>query len=391
MPLKVITLSELWIEILLAPDRHRLTVTEVCRRYGISRETFYAYRRRYQAEGLAGLERRSRRPRGCPHQTRPEVERQVLDLRCQRPRWGARKIRAELARRGLTDLPAVSTVHAILRRHGLVGEQGRRRQLALRRFERPVPNDLWQIDATQVALADTSKVWVIDVLDDHARFAIAARAFKHATTTAAWECMDEAIRLHGPPRQVISDNGLSFTGRRHKREVLFERNLRALGVQPLTSKPRHPQTCGKLERFHQTLKQWLADQPPATTLAELQQLLDAFRWHYNVERPHQALAQATPAETYEATAKTGPLPVGDGTTRPRTLRVNSHGAISYRKRKIQVGSELRGQTVHTVEDTGVVRVYSGHELIRELLLGPQGTYHGNGKKPTGRPPRSKVA
>jgi transposase InsO family protein len=391
VPLKVITLSELWIEILLAPDRHRLTVTEVCRRYGISRDTFYAYRRRYQADGLAGLEPRSRRPRSCPHQTRPDVEDLVVELRVQRPRWGARKIRAELVRRGLAAVPAVSTVHAILRRHSLIGDQGRRRQLALRRFERPVPNDLWQIDATQVALADKSKVWVIDVLDDHARFAIAARAAKHATTTAAWGCMDEAIRRHGAPRQVISDNGLSFTGRRHHREVLFERNLKALGIQPLTSKPRHPQTCGKLERFHKTLKEWLADQPPAATLEDLQQLLDAFRWHYNVERPHQSLNQTTPAETYDATDKTGPLPAGDGTVRPRTLRVNSHGAISYRKRKIQVGAQLVGQTLHTVEDNGVVRVYSGHQLVRELLLGPKGTYHGNGKKPTGRPPKTKIA
>lgn len=262
MPLKVITLSQLWIEILLATKRHRLTVTEVCRRYGISCKTFYAYRARYRAEGFEGLEPRSRRPKTSPRQTPAEVEATVVELRLARPRWGARKIRAELLRRGLAGVPAVSTVHAILRREGLVAVQGRRRRLAMRRFERPVPNDLGQIDATQVGLADGSKAWVIDVLDDHARFAIAAKACKHATTTVAWKCMDEAIRTHGAPRQVISDNGLSFTGRRHQREVLFEKNLKALGVQPLT-KPRHPQTCGKLERFHQTLKEWLADQSRA--------------------------------------------------------------------------------------------------------------------------------
>lgn len=391
MPLKVITLPQLWIEILLAPQRHGLTVTEVCRRYGISRKTYYAYRARYRAEGVEGLEPRSRRPKTTPGRTPAEVEAMVVELRLARPRWGARKIRADLVRRGLTGVPAVSTVHAILRREGLIGEQGRRRRLALQRFERPVPNDLWQIDATQVALADGSKAWVVDVLDDHARFAIGAKAARQATTVVAWECMDEAIRAHGAPRQVLSDNGLSFTGRRHNREVLFERNLKALGIQPLNSKPRHPQTCGKLERFHQTLKIWLADQPPAQTIEDLQALLDEFRWHYNVERPHQALHQNTPADVYAATEKTGPLPAGDGTVRPRTLRVNSHGAISYRKRKIQVGSELRGQTVHTVEDQGIVRVYHGHELIRELLLGPKGTYHGNGKKPSGRPPKTKIA
>jgi transposase InsO family protein len=389
--LKVITLSQLWIEILLAPERHRLTVTEVCRRYGISRKTYYAYRARYRAAGVEGLEPRSRRPKSSPRRTPAEVEATVVEIRLARPRWGARKIRAELVRRGLGCVPAVSTVHAILRREGLIGEQPRRRQLAMKRFERPVPNDLWQIDATQVALADKSKAWIVDVLDDHARFAIAAKACKTATTAVAWDCMDEAIRTHGAPRQVISDNGLSFTGRRHQREVLFEKNLKALGIQPLTSKPRHPQTCGKLERFHQTMKDWLSDQPPAQTVEDLQALIDEFRWHYNVERPHQSLRQATPAHAYEATDKAGPLPAGDGTVRPRTLRVNSHGAISYRKRKIQVGSELRGQTVHAVEDNGIVRIYRGHEPLRELLLGPKGTYHGNGKKPTGRPPATKIA
>ncbi len=380
----MISLSEQWIEILMAPDRHDLTVTEVCQRYGISRESFYLQRRRYRSQGLAGLEPRSRRPKTSPGQTAQQVEDQIVALRVRRPRWGARKIRAELARQGLTVVPAVSTVHAILRRNGLVGEQPRRRQLALRRFERPVPNDLWQIDATQVALADRTKAWVIDILDDHARFAIAARACRSATTTEAWACMDAAIRGHGAPRQVISDNGLSFTGRRHHREVLFERNLRALGIQPLTSKPRHPQTCGKLERFHQTLKEWLADQPAPTTMVELQALLDAFRWHYNVERPHQALRQTTPAETYQASPKAGPLPTGDGTTQPRTLRISDNGTIAYRKRRIQLGGQRAGAIVHVVEDNGIVQVYLGHEKIRELLLGPKGTYHSNGV-PRGRP------
>lgn len=217
MPLKVITLPQLWIEILLAPQRHGLTVTEVCRRYGISRKTYYVYRARYRAEGVEGLAQRSRRPKTSPRQTPAEVEAMVIELRLARPRWGARKIRAGLLRRGLIGVPAVSTVHAILRRAGLIGEQGHRRRLALRRFERPVPNDLWQIDATQLALADGSKAWVVDVLDDHARFAIAAKAARQATTTMAWECMDEAIRTHGAPRQVLSDNGLAFTGRRHCR------------------------------------------------------------------------------------------------------------------------------------------------------------------------------
>lgn len=245
-----------------------------------------------------------------------------MTIRRDRPRWGARKIRAELLRRGCVDPPAISTVHASLRRHGLVGEQPARRRLAWRRFERPVPNDLWQIDATCVALTDATKAWVVDVLDDHARYAIAARACRQATTRVAWETMETAIAEHGAPRQVISDNGLAFTGRRRGREVLFERNVEALGVQTLTSKPRHPQTCGKLERYHQTFKAYYADHGPAADLDALQQLCDQFRWHYNVERPHQSLSDATPADTYAATEPASPLTgrENDQTVPPRTLR-----------------------------------------------------------------------
>jgi transposase InsO family protein len=387
VPLKVITLTDQWLEILMCPGRHGLTVAETCRRYQISRQTFYEYRRRYRDQGLDGLQPRSRRPRSSPGQTPAEVGDLIVAIRSQRPRWGARKIRAELVRRGCASPPAVSTIHQVLRRAGLVGDQGRRRRLAMRRFERPVPNDLWQIDATQVALAGGTRAWVIDILDDHARYAIGARACLRATTSVAWAAMEQAIAEHGSPRQVISDNGLAFTGNRHRRQVLFERNLKALGIQALTSRPAHPQTCGKLERYHQTFKDWYADHGPAVGIAGLQQLLDAFRWHYNVERPHQSLRDATPAEAYQATPKTSPLTgrASDGAViPPRTVHVNSYGVISYRRRKIGVGMQLAGRAVHVTEDRGLVRVHLGHELLRELLIGPPGSYHGSGK-PKGRP------
>ena len=366
MPLKVITLTEQWLEILMAPARHGLTVAETCRRYGISRQTFYEYRTRYRDQGLEGLQPRSRRPLNSPRQTPAETEDLIVALRKQQPRWGARKIRAVLQRHGCANPPAVSTVHQILVRNGLVGIQPQRRSRSWKRFERPVPNDLWQIDATEVRLADQSKAWIIDVVDDHARFAIATHACRSASTTAAWTAMQQAIAEHGPPRQLISDNGLAFTGKRHKRTVLFERQLKALGVQQLTARPRHPQTCGKLERYHRTFKEYYADHGPADSIESLQRLLDAFRWHYNVERPHQSLAYATPQDAYTATAKatllTGRETAGTAVA-PRTLRVNPNGSINYRKRKINVGKERAGKPIHATEERGVVRLYDGHEFI----------------------------
>ena len=169
MALQVVSMKELKLEVLLEPERSGDTVTEVCRRRGLSRETFYLYRRRYQADGLAGLEPRSRRPRSSPGQIEAELEARICRLRNDHPRWGARRIRSELARAGL-DPPAVSTIHQALKRNHLVAPGRSRRRKASKRFERELPNDLWQIDATEVALADGAKRWVLDCLDDHARY-----------------------------------------------------------------------------------------------------------------------------------------------------------------------------------------------------------------------------
>jgi transposase InsO family protein len=230
------------------------------------------------------------------------VEDLVIGLRKERPRRGARKIRAVLQRRVCPAVPAVSTVHQILVRNGLVRVQRRRRSRAWKRFERPVPNDLWQIDATEVRLADNSKAWVIDVIDDHARFAIAGHACRSATTTAAWRAIEQAIAEHGPPRQLISDNGLSFTGNRHNRTVHFERQLKALGVQQLTAKPRHPQICGELERYHRTFKQYYADHGPADSIQPCNSCCTPSAGTTTSNAPHQSLAYATPQDTYTKTA-----------------------------------------------------------------------------------------
>jgi transposase InsO family protein len=225
------------------------------------------------------------------------VEEEICRMRGVRPRWGARRIQAELARRGW-DPPAVSSIHQALRRNHLVAPQPPRRPTALKRFEREISNDLWQIDATCVRLASRKRAWVLDTIDDHSRYLLAAVAAEAPTGDAAWDCFEEAASRYGLPRQVLSDNGMCFTGRLHGVEVAFEQQLRELGVELITSGPYHPQTLGKLERFHRTLKEWLSEEGPADDLPHLQELLDAFRWHYNADRPHQGIGNLTPAERY---------------------------------------------------------------------------------------------
>jgi transposase InsO family protein len=376
--LKVVTLAELRFDVLFEPERTGETVADVCRRYGISRDTYYRYRRRYLAEGLEGLEDRSRKPRTSPNQIPAEVEIRIVEMRTAHPRWGARRIRSELVREGL-EAPAVSTVHQVLRRNGLVAPQPPRRPVAGKRFEREIANDLWQIDATQIPLGDGMKVWAVNILDDHSRFLLATLAGTAATTELAWDTFELAASRYGLPQQVLSDNGLAFTGRLHHVEVAFETNLGDLGVQLINSAPYHPQTLGKLERFHRTLKEWLSDEGPPWDLEHLQELLDGFRFHYNRHRPHQGIDDATPAERYEQTTPPPPqiqLPEPpDITTRdypPHAIlrKVTSVGSVGYNSKHIQVGYRWAGATVRVIHIGEIVHIYYGDHLIRSLTLDP---------------------
>ncbi len=237
MALKVVTMAELRREVLMKAERTGMSVTEIYRRYGISRQTYYRYRRRYLAEGLAGLEDRSRRPHQPANQIPADLEVQIVEMRKDHPRWGARRIRAELTRAGI-DPPVVSTIHQVLVRNGLVAVRPPRQGRAGKRFEREIANDLWQIDATRIVLADDTDAWVVDVIDDHSRFLLAAIAGPTATGDLAWDTFEVAASRYGLPRQVLSDNGLIFTGRLHGSEVAFEVSLKDLGVTPFSAPPR---------------------------------------------------------------------------------------------------------------------------------------------------------
>jgi transposase InsO family protein len=375
MALKVVSMEELKLAVLLEPERTGETVAEVCARHGLSRASFYRYRRRYLEEGAAGLAPRSRRPRSSPAQIEPVLEAQIVELRRRHPRWGARRIHAEL-RRAAIDPPAVATIHRALRRNHLVAAQPPRRPKATKRFERDVANDLWQIDATQVELANGEPGWIVDCLDDHARFLLAALACTGPTGQAAWTCFVQASAAYGLPRQLLSDNHTSFTGRLFGFEVAFERRLADVGVELINAAPAHPQTLGKLERFHRTLKEWLADEGPAADLEHLQLLLDRFRCHYNEERPHQGIANLTPLERYlPAPAQAsllGEAKLAEATSAPEypphsLLRtVWRNGVVSYDGLAITLGKRYAGATVRLVEVGELIHVYLGDELIRAL-------------------------
>jgi transposase InsO family protein len=386
MALKVMTVAEMRLELLLEAARSGESVAAVCRRHGISRETFYVYKRRFLAEGPDGLEPRPKTPLRQPRRMAADVEDQICRMRKEHPRWGARRIKTELARAGF-EAPAISSIHRAMVRNDLVVQLPQRPRPALLRFERATPNDLWQIDATLLRLVDGEKVWVMDILDDHARFCLAARVGDGPTGQAAWNCFAWAAARYGLPTQLLSDNGSCFTGRLKDHEVEFERRLSVLGVKLIHSRPYHPQTLGKLERFHRTLKEWLKDEPAARSPVELQEQLDNFRRHYNEKRPHQGIEDATPAERYRpGTPEVLPVPPEDPPVLPSPrgaiLRwVNRNGAFSYRGFAIGVGKAWARYQLRIVEVEGVVQVFHGDELIRALVLDPNRSFQGTGHRP----------
>ncbi len=396
MALRAVSLVELKLSVLLEPERSGESVAAVCRRNGISRASYYRYRRRYLVEGEDGLEDRSRKPHGSPWQIDAGLERRICELRTAHPRWGARRIRAELVRAGISP-PAVSTIHQALKRNYLVAPQPPRRPRAKKRFEREVSNDLWQIDATRVLLGDETAAWVVDLVDDHARFLLAAVGCAAPTSEAAWAGFAAAAAKHGLPRQLLSDNGTCFTGRLHGNEVLFERRLAETGVQLINSRPYHPETLGKLERLHRTLKEWLAEEGPAEDLVSLQALLDRFRVYYNEERPHQGIGDLTPAERYELGFELvhGEPPVrldapDNETTGVRypdhsmLRRVSARGEISFEAMCIQLGRRWKGATVRVVTLGELIHVYHDDTLIRALVPDRSRRHQSLGKRPSRR-------
>lgn len=376
----------------LAADVAGVSVKELCRQLGISRDSFYRYRRRFREEGPGGLAPRSRRPHKSPNQTSPETEDLIVRVRKELAQLGvdhgAQTIYYHLQRDGVSPLPGVATIHRVLVRRGMVDPQPEKRpKSASIRFEWPRPNDAWQIDATAWVLAGGEKVWVMDLIDDHSRLVPAAIACPGPTGEAAFEAFSAATRRYRLPAHVMSDNGICFTGRFHDGETDFERDLRALGICHIRSSPGHPQTCGKLERFHQTLKKWLASQPLADSLAQLQAQLDAFLDYYNHTRPHRALQGDTPINRWRATPPAQPGPPLPADPRASLHQVDRSGTATWRDYRIGIGQPHQGETVLIIARGETLSVFGAAGLIRTLTLDPTRRY-----QPTGRPrgPRPKT-
>lgn len=363
-------------------------VASFCLEQGISRQTFYKYRRRFAASGIEGLQERSRRPLRSPGQTPAAVEDEVVRVRKELADAGADhgpdSIRWRLQRDGVMpaeQVPSRTTIWRILVRRGhVVPEPAKRPKGSLHRFSYERPNECWQSDYTLWQLADEAGVSIAGTLDDHSRYLTALQAAAgEGSAELVWAVMTSGIADCGIPARSLTDNGLVYTGRRLGHEAAFEANLRALGVRTINSSPYHPQTCGKIERFWQTLKKWLQARPAPATVDELNALLEQFRCYYNHDRPHRALRGATPAEAFASTVKARPadrpLPGPVFSTR---MPVHEGGKVCAGPYTVGVGRRWTGHTVDVIRDGDHIAIFSGPRLVRVLTADPTRVYqHGS--------------
>jgi transposase InsO family protein len=381
MGMKEVTMEIKYAAVFASVQTGKESVTAVCARLGISRKSYYKYLARFHAEGLEGLQPRSRRPLTSPTATPPQMVALIIKARADLAAegWdnGALSIFYRLLREGV-PAPAWRMIHRVLQRQGLVVAQpGKRPRSSYRTFEFPAPDDCWQIDAFDYLLAGGASVVVFEVKDDCSRTQIANLAWTAEDTMGAWECLARGIDAFGKPHLLLSDNSLAFSGKLHNTVVLVEKNLIRLGIKPITARPHHPQTCGKNERGHQTLQHWLAARPAAATLGELQALLDRYQHDFN-NRPHQGLdPNQTPLERRIAAARHTPNPVPpEQPTLVRHCTVKTSGEMSWDGVRIAVGRELAGRTVLVFATGDDLLIFYRHHLVRELMLDRSRRYQG---------------
>jgi transposase InsO family protein len=360
------------------------SVRDVATAHGISRSWIYELIGRFRSGGYEALEPRSHRPRSCPHETPPAVVRAIVELRreltAEGHDAGPATIGYHLADQ-LDRAPSRTTIWRILRREGLLTPQPQKRPLCTRiRFEAQLPNEMWQADITAWQLASGEVAEILNVIDDHSRLHLGSYAYARVKAADVVESFHRAAELHGLPESLLSDNGAVFVGGYRKGKVLLEYELERLGVEFKNSRPYHPQTLGKVERLHQTLKRYLAKRSPARTLAELQEQLDAFAHYYNAIRPHRALGGRTPLQAYSSRVKARPAGAAPSTYfRVREDRVDETGKVSLRYDsklyKIGLGRAHKGRVIKLlIADLNVRVIDSNGELIRELTLDPSRVY-----------------
>ena len=371
--LSVMDQREEFVRLVLAAGAN---MSELCRRFGISRSKGYKWLGRYHAEGRAGLADRSRRPLHSPLRTSTAVETEVLHIRAaSNNAWGGRKIARVMQRRGAIEVPTPSTITAILRRHGKLEERRDEHPGAYQRFERAAPNELWQMDFKGHFATGQGRCHPLTVLDDHSRYSLTIAACGNEQDATVRGQLMQVFRRYGLPFAMLMDNGSPWGDAGDQPHTIFTAWLMRLGVRVIHIRPLHPQTQGKDERFHRTLAAEVLNGKSFQDLSACQSAFDHWRHVYNHERPHEALDLDTPAEHYRASTRCfpetlAPIEYGPGDA---VRNVDAAGKVSFKGRRLRVGKAFRGYPIalRPTDQDGVVSAYfCAHRIGTFDLRGP---------------------
>jgi transposase InsO family protein len=369
MPWKEVTQMSAKLEFVRFALEESVSFVELCRRFKISRKTGYKLLKRYQEEGEKGLLERSKKPHSSLYKTDESIEEKVTQLRQKRPSWGGRKIRGWLLNHEEKGIPAASTITDILRRHGYIHEEDSKKREKFKRFEHEAANDLWQIDFKGHFEMRQGRCHALTILDDHSRFSIALKGCQDERGKTIKPHFIKAFEEYGLPWRINFDNGSPWSGGSQSRYTEFSIWLMRLGIRVSFSRPRHPQTNGKDERFHRTLKNELLRYHYFWNISEAQRYFDDWRKDYNYERPHEALSMKPPISRYHVSKRKYPayLPEMDYLSTDEIRKVNVAGTISYKNRKIFIGEGFRGLPVALRErDKGEYDIYFCHQKIQSI-------------------------
>jgi transposase InsO family protein len=334
-------------EFVMLASREGANVRDLCRRYGISAQAGYKWLRRARSAPEEGFADRSRRPHSSPGRTAEAVEAQVLALRQAHPSWGGRKLARRLRDLGEPRVPAASTITEILRRHERLDEAERIKHRATIRFERPQPNELWQMDFKGHFAHDAGRCHPLTLLDDCSRFSLCLEACADERGETVADRLVPTFERYGLPCCMLFDNGAPWGHGPDDRYTPLVVWLLRLGIAISHSRPYHPQTLGKDERFHRSLKAEVLQGRRFRDLEQCQSAFTAWRQVYNLERPHEALDMAVPASRYQPSARPYPasLPTIEYAAGDRVRKVQHAGRVDFMGRTWRLPRAFRGYPV----------------------------------------------
>ncbi len=351
-------------------ESERVSMTELCRRFQVSRKTGYKWVQRFQAEGAAGLIDRSRRPHQVHYQVPEPTQEFLLAERRQHPAWGARKLRQRAHVEGLPAVPACSTITALLKRAGLIDPATASTASAWQRFEHPAPNDLWQMDFKGPLTTRAAPCHGLTILDDHSRFNVCLQTLPSQKGEPVQATLVKIFRQYGLPNRLLTDNGSPWGHTGEQPYTVLTVWLLRVGIRISHSRPYHPQTMGKDERFHGSLTREVLGQAQWRDASHLQQALDRWRQVYNHVRPHEALELAVPESRYQPSLRAYPetLPPIEYDTGGTVRKVHQKGEVHFRGQVFEVSRAFRGYPVGIAPTTeeGRYEVRFGHHTIKTI-------------------------